>query len=215
MRRRERGIALITAILVLLVLTALGIAASMMMTEEDRTSARMELQKAALYAAEAGLRDGEALIRNSGWGDIDLLLQHVAAAANPALRPPRPQHPVAGVLGSWNDRHLGTYLHRLDTGVELAGIEVPIHVESGSVSTGKRVFYSLYIRNNPEDAGGVLSNWDTRIRIVAAGWVTGPDATRPLAVKVLEEELSLGIPQSPSVQKQVNTGGTGSAVFGG
>ena len=61
MRRKERGVAIITVILILLLLTVIGIAASMMMTQEDATSGRTDLQRSALYVAEAGLRRGELL----------------------------------------------------------------------------------------------------------------------------------------------------------
>jgi Tfp pilus assembly protein PilX len=56
MRPGERGVALVMVILVLLILTVLGITAVVRMTQEDKISARQELQKAAFYAAEAGMR---------------------------------------------------------------------------------------------------------------------------------------------------------------
>ena len=65
MRKTERGVALIMVILMLLVLTVLGITAAMLMTQEDRISSRQDMQKAALYAAEAGLRHGETIFTNT------------------------------------------------------------------------------------------------------------------------------------------------------
>ena len=61
MRRSQRGIALITVILMLLVLTALGIGVVVLMTQEDRITSQQDLQKLALYAAEVGLRRGERI----------------------------------------------------------------------------------------------------------------------------------------------------------
>ncbi|MGE5235715.1 MAG: PilX N-terminal domain-containing pilus assembly protein [Acidobacteriota bacterium] len=224
MRERQRGVALITVILILLVLTVLGIAAALLMTQEDRTSARQELYKAALYSAEVGLRNGEAILNATPTAALSALLTFIPdTGAFPELwrDPPRtpglPRFPPCGPPQNWNTTNLGTYLSQGGVGnTEQADIEVPIAVVGGSLGTGKRAFYSLYIRNNPEDAavcGGGAGDTDGVLRLVSVGWITNQDGS-PLAVKILEEEFNVaGVSQAPSAQKQVNQGGTGQGIL--
>ncbi|MFN3413536.1 MAG: PilX N-terminal domain-containing pilus assembly protein [Thermoanaerobaculum sp.] len=212
---RERGAALITTIMVLLVLSVLGITFSMLMTQEDRTSGRQDVQKLAFYAAEAGLRRGERVLRA-----VKLLAVN-AYLSNPStirqawqIQPALPQVPVAGDLSSWDPDHLGTYLR--EGGTQLANVEIPMP------GSGKRAFYSVYIRDNPDDgsANPLVTN-DTRVRLVAVGWVANdPDPDRPMsvrrvaAVKILEEEFNwTGLGIAESAQKLVDPGGTGSGAF--
>jgi hypothetical protein len=225
MRRNQRGVALITVILILLVLTVLGIAAALLMTQEDRTSARQELYKAALYAAEVGLRNGEGILRVTPVAALSALLQYVPDTTGPFAElwrdPPRtpglPRFPPCGPPQNWNTTNLGTYLTRGAVGgTDQANIEVPVAVVGGSLGTGKRAFYSLYLRNNPEDAAvcsGGAGDTDSIVRLISVGWITNQDG-EPLAVKILEEEFNFaGVSQAPSAQKQVNQGGTGQAIF--
>jgi Tfp pilus assembly protein PilX len=224
MRRSERGVALITVILMLLVLTVLGIAAALLMTQEDRTSARQEMFKAALYAAEVGLRTGERVLTLTPAAALSAILTYPSNFSspfeeewqdNPVTHAPR--HPPCGPAANWNTVNLGTYLTQGAVGgSEIANVEVPIAAVSGTVDTGKRAFYSLYVRNNPEDIAvctGGAGDTDGIVRLVSVGWVTNMDGV-PLAVKVLEEEFnSSGISQAPSAQKQVNQGGTGQGIL--
>jgi hypothetical protein len=77
-------------------------------------------------------------------------------------------------------------------------------------------------------SGDVKVDTDSKLRLVSVGFVTTASAIgglsggaltgtyTVLAVKILEEEYSyIGTTQSPSLQKQVNAGGTGSIMFGG
>lgn len=182
---RQQGVALITVVLVLLVLTVMGLAISVMMTREDRTSARLEHQKAAFYAAEAGLRRAEGVMRTTSLGDAGVLLGHVAVAQTPVVQPQVPVHPIAGQPLSWDAARLGTYLTA--AGAELANQEVPLAGVPGSA--GRRAFFSAYIRNNPDDPGGPVANQDSRLRLISVGWVAGANGV-PLAVKILEEEFN-------------------------
>ncbi len=212
---RERGAALITTIMVLLVLTVLGMAFSLLMTQEDRTSGRQDVQKLAFYAAEAGLRRGERILNSIKLLQVNGYLNNpssVLQAWQPV--PSLPQHPVAGNPASWDTAHLGTYLR--EGGQPLANVEIP------ATGQGKRAFYSVYIRDNPDDPSpDPLVNNDSRVRLVAVGWVANdPDPTRPAAirrvaaVKIVEEEFNWsGIGTSESAQKLVDPGGTGSGVF--
>ncbi len=212
MRSNERGVAIITVVLILLLLTVLGLAASVMMTQEDSTSGRMDQQRAALYVAEAGLRRGEAVLRTVSYTNIALnqLINHVTTVATVAAQPPVPQRPATNK--DYTLTKLGTYLTTAPGGgIELSNQTL---VSGATASTGGRqAFYSVYVRNNPEDTSPTV-NSDPIIRLLSVGWISQDG--RPLAVKILEEEYNYsGVTQSPSAQKQTNQGGTGSALYGG
>ena len=59
---RARGSALVSVILVLLVLTIVGVGIAYFTSMEDRLSGNTRITKAGFYAADAGLRRGEALL---------------------------------------------------------------------------------------------------------------------------------------------------------
>lgn len=193
---REKGAALITVIMVLLVLTVLGMAFSLLMNQEDRMSGRQDLQKMALYAAEAGLRRGEQILAGTQPTNITGLLSSPSTQPQAWQETPTlPQHPDGTNLASWDRDHLGTYLR--DGTVELANQEVPM---AALVAVGKRAFYSVYIRDNPtepnENPQDPLTNRDNRVRLVAVGWVASAGnpslpfrARRVAAVRILEEEF--------------------------
>jgi len=218
--RNQRGIAIITVVLVLLLLTVLGLTASMMMTQEDTTSSRMDLQRAAMYVAEAGLRRGERLLGTYQYSNLTLtqILSHVAVAQTPAATPSIPAHPSS--KRDYSITKLGTYLTTVaGGGTEIANVPVVPPANTDSTPTqGRRAFYSLYVRNNPEDWDplnpSATRNQDTKIRLISVGWIAQDG--RPLAVKILEEEFNwTGVNQNPSAQKQTNQGGTGSGMYGG
>lgn len=235
----ERGIALVMVILLLLVLTALGITATMLMTQEDRVSARQETQKAAFYAADAGLRKGETILQNVPYSNTNLtaFLAHNPVANTVAVTPTKPVPPPA-----WDNAHLGTYLTTaVGGGTELANQEVTQVAASGQPFNRVRAYYSLYVRNNEEDpiynAAGpgptptpapgpplpVNLNLDTRLRLVSVGFLTdwkGVDPTtgaaNVLAVKILEEELNWGGQGGGNPnQIDVNAGATNSGMWAG
>ncbi len=228
MRTSERGVALILVILVLLVLTVLGITAVMLMTQEDRISSRQDLQKAALYAAEAGLRRGELVFASTKFtpDQLNALLQHAAVASTPAFAPPGiPAQPPP-----WNGvTNLGTYLLEApDSAIEIANREVTQLVSGGGTFNRIRAYYSVYVRNNPEDRNPTtglpdpLFNNDSRLRLISVGFITdgaGVDNSgngKVLAVKIIEEEFNwAGAPESSSAQKLMNAGGTSSGLWTG
>jgi len=211
----QRGAALITVILVLLILTALGVAVSLIMTQEDRTSGRQDVQKLALYAAESGLRRGERILANTKLLAADSLLGHPPSALQAFQEnPATPQLPDPSDRATWDAAHLGTYL--VEGGVELANVEVPL-----AGARGKRAFYSVYVRDNPDDPDpNPTVNRDSRIRLLAVGWVANnaePHSPWPArgvaAVKILEEEFNWqGLSTAESAQKLVDPGGTGSGA---
>jgi hypothetical protein len=211
MRSNERGIAIITVVLILLLLTVLGLTASMMMTQEDSTSGRMDLQRAAFYVAEAGLRRGENLLNLTPYSNntVNQMINYTSTGSTPAARPPVPVRPSSS--NDYGLTKLGTYLTTTPGG----GTELfnQPFITGSTTTGGRQSFYSLYVRNNPEDTSPTV-NSDTKVRLVSVGWIAQDG--RPLAVKILEEEWNWsGVTQSPSAQKQTNQGGTGSALYGG
>lgn len=225
--QRQRGIALVTVILALLVLTVLGIAAAVLMTQENRVASRQDQLKAAFYAAEVGLRQGETVFAATPYQNALLtgFLQHVSVASTPAapgaVNPPQAPAP-------WDLTHLGTYLTSVSGGgVELADQEVTERVGSTTLQR-VRAYYSLYVRNNPEDrdpATGLPDpavNHDSRLRLVSIGFLTDNNgiandgSANVLAVKIIEEEYNwTTVPQSASAQKGLVAGSTNSGMYGG
>ncbi len=215
---RQRGSALITAILVLLILSAIGAAAVFLMREESAQSASVSDARLALYAAESGLRRGEAVLSNVGAFSINTLLQHDSSGdpATPAMSPQRPIQPTDPRLtGTYDVAHLGTYLLSGGTPLAVQRVQIPLQ----GTGPSRDVYYSLCVRDNPEDidatnpASATIDS-DAKVRLISVGWVQG--GNRVLAVKVLEEEYNFtGVSQSPSAQKLVNAGGTSSVLYGG
>lgn len=230
--RKQKGIALITVVLILLVLTVLGLTATIMMTQEDRLSSRLELQKEAFYAAEAGLRHGERVCSNISFSADALtsLLRESFAAHPPrpcpAVSPGLPQHPPAGRdARNWTIETLGNYLRDSD-GSPLDNREVFIPSLSGR-GRNRRTFYSLYVRNNPLDAGNAVSppmnqDPDNRLRLVAVGFITDGNGVNNLgqanvlAVRILEEELSWEVRSGGTGKQDIqDAGATGSGLWSG
>ncbi len=236
MRQGERGVALVMVILILLVLTVLGITAVVLMTQEDQISSRQELQKAAFYSAEAGLRRGEFILQNTAYSNeaLTLFIAHIptadcgAAPLSPGSDPHKPVTPPASLPTQWDLAHLGTYLQTQPGGVtELVNQEVTQQVTAGPTSR-VRAYYTLYVRNNPEDTNPATglpdptTNRDRKLRLLAIGFLTdvdGVDASgngRFLAVKIMEEELAWNTgPGASYSRKEGNTGGTSSGFWSG
>ena len=217
-KNTERGSAMLTAILVMLILSAVGAAAVYLMRQESAQSATVMDTKLAMDAAETGLRRGEAILATAGVFSVNTLLQHDSNGdpATPAMDPDHPRHPTDPKLsGTYDATHLGTYL--LDGGTPQAVIPVPSASQGSGPSP--QAFYSLCVRDNPEDidpnnASSATVDSDSKVRLVSVGWVQV--GNRVLAVKMLEEEYNFsGVSQSPSAQKLVNAGGTSSVQYGG
>jgi len=225
--QRQRGIALVTVILALLVLTVLGIAAAVLMTQENRVASRQDQLKAAFYAAEVGLRQGEAVFAATAYQNALLtgFLTHNSVASTPAapgaVNPPQAPAP-------WDLTHLGTYLTSASGGgTELSNQEVTERVGSTTLQR-VRAYFSLYVRNNPEDrnpATGLsdpTTNRDARLRLVSIGFLTDQNgvaqdgSANVLAVKIIEEEYNwTTVPQSASTQKGLVAGSTNSGMYSG
>ena len=83
---KPRGSALVSVILVLLVLTIVGVGIAYFTSMEDRLSGNTRIAKAGFYAADAGLRRGEALLNkiiNMPQDPCVPAAQRVAWAASP------------------------------------------------------------------------------------------------------------------------------------
>lgn len=242
--RKQRGIALITVVLILLVLTVLGLTATIMMTQEDRLSSRLELQKEAFYAAEAGLRHGERLcngITFSADALTGMLREPFAVhppAPNPATSPGTPQHPnPSRDPAAWTNDRLGNFLREMVDEVDAGGNPIKVahpisnrEVTIASLSgrgRNRRAYYSLYVRNNPEDMGNLQAppanqDPDNRLRLVAVGFVTDGEGVNNLgqanvlAVRIIEEELSWEVRSGGTGKQDIqDAGATGSGIWTG
>ena len=153
---RERGSALVSVILVLLVLTIVGVGIAYFTSMEDRLSGNTRITKAGFYAADAGLRRGEALLQEVVKLDTTCspptLSDILAARTGTALNVPGGGYPallldfsglnplaVACLGGVTKDAH--------------AYLDVSIPAPT-TVAVVDRVTYTLYLRNNVDDASG-------------------------------------------------------------
>lgn len=68
--RRQRGVVLVVSLLMLLVLTLIGLAATRASTVEQRLTTNQHDLAVATQGAEAALRDGESLLNSAGLPDF-------------------------------------------------------------------------------------------------------------------------------------------------
>jgi hypothetical protein len=208
--RQQRGSALVSVILVLLVLTIVGVGIAYFTSMEDRLSGNTRISKAGFYAADAGLRRGEALLGEvinldptaCGAQTLSLILAARSGADYPVPGGGYPAKVLdlstistAGCLGADRRKYGGP------------GFEVIIPAPAG-VSVVDRVSYSLYLRNNVDDAEGTDTvDKDNIVNLVSVGTVQL--ATGVLVTKIIEEQLFLTTGGgSTGAQKDVNAGGT-------
>lgn len=199
MKSRESGSALITVILVVFVLTMVGIASLLYMSVEDRLSSNDQQQKAALYAAESGLRRGELAINDQATANPSILSTMISytSGTTPALTLPDNGYSATILRTAYGGG-----------GVELADVALPHNV-------GGTLTYSLYVRNNKEDSSGSATvDGDKRINIVSVGILR--DQTGRTFRKILEEQLFAGGAGGINGgNPDLDAGGTGSAGIGG
>ena len=70
-RKSQRGVVLVISLLLLLVLTLIGLAATRSTTLEERMTANQRDQDVAFQAAEAALRDGESALQSAAPGQFN------------------------------------------------------------------------------------------------------------------------------------------------
>jgi Tfp pilus assembly protein PilX len=112
-RQNERGFSIAAAILVLLVLTALGVTVLNSVNTDIEIAGQQRTSESALQLAEAGVAWGQWQIRNAYYGNFSYLL--VTAAANAGEPTPPPE--ITGdtdcpntscLLFGWRDLSGGT-----------------------------------------------------------------------------------------------------------
>ncbi|HTS03604.1 MAG TPA: PilX N-terminal domain-containing pilus assembly protein [Thermoanaerobaculia bacterium] len=211
---KTRGSALVSVILVLLVLTIVGVGIAYFTSMEDRLSGNTRIAKAAFYAADAGLRRAELALSDtaaikSTCAPISLT-QILSTGSTPTINVPGGGN-VAIPLDL-------TTFTQLDSGGnpcvaltdQIKYLNIPVPVLAGTPVVD-RATYSIYVRNNLDDATGTAtSDTDSIINVVSVGTsqlVAGTSVTR-----ILEEQILLSVGGSfGSSQKDLNAGGTGAA----
>ncbi len=194
--KRNRGSALVVALLFILILTFLGIGVAYLASTEDRISGNEKILKAGFYAAEAGLRAGESQLGSfvSGGGNADTLLTGTTYA------PPG---------GGWT-----AYL------LIIGGNAVQnVKVQTLRTDPNARGIYTLYVRNNQDDPSlSQTQERDGKLCLISVGEYVTVDSSGNIVTrgiqKVLEEEVSLSaLGATVNSQKGVNPAGTGSGTF--
>lgn len=212
-RMQPRGSALVSVILVLLVLTIVGVGIAYFTSMEDRLSGNTRIAKAGFYAADAGLRRGEAVLSKlvnlspSACGTVNVS-QLLAARSGPDPMVPGGGYPALGLdLSTFNSG--GSACLGTDAQV-YANVSIP---SPAGVSVADRVTYSLYLRNNVDDGSGTdLLDTDSIVNLVSIGTVRL--ATGVVVTKIVEEQLNLGVTgQMPTNQKGTDPAGTGSGTY--
>jgi Tfp pilus assembly protein PilX len=207
----EKGSALISVILVVLVLTMVGVASLFFMTTEDRISGVTKMEKTSFYAAEIGLREAERTIRNQfaiSTNALNALLTYNSGAADEhkTFEVPGGGYNPARVLSTPTDvviAHTDPITQAAIPAGEMRGIQIV--TSEGFVST-----YSVYVRNDAEDTSlSPTVDIGGKINIISVGQVASPSGQ--IVRKVLEEQIFAGIGGGlGSGQKGLNTGSTGS-----
>ena len=212
MRPREKGSAVITVVLVVLVLTMVGLASLIYMSLEQNLTLADRLAKEALYMSEAGLRIGESTLAATSLSNVNTMLSYVPADPTWSKIPTiMAECEGTQMLGAIiKDPNSATIYHDFKPGFY-------------TPPSGYYAVYSLYIRNNPDDASGSPTiDSDHRVRLVCVGEVYRGVApvggvlqagSILVARKIVEEELSTGVIPGYSTQKQGSSVGAGSAFY--
>jgi type IV pilus assembly protein PilX len=100
-RSNERGVVLITALMVLLIMSLLGVTAMQTTTLEERMSNNFAQRELAFQASEAGLRDAEAFLRGMSITTLQGL-SFTFTGTNGYFAPPTSGTPVWDSL-DWTD----------------------------------------------------------------------------------------------------------------
>ena len=212
---KTRGSALVSVILVLLVLTIVGVGIAYFTSMEDRLSGNTRIAKAGFYAADAGLRRGELAMSDTA-GLVNTcapitLTQILSTGATPSIKVPGGGYDAIPLdLTTFTDIDgSGNPCLKLIDQIKYLDIPVPVVATTPVVD---RATYSLYVRNNVDDASGSATvDNDSIINLVSVGTVrlaTGVTVTR-----ILEEQLILSVGGAfGSSQKNLNAGGTSTAM---
>ena len=187
---REKGSALITVILVVLVLTMIGLAASLYMTMEDRVSQNDKLSQAAFHAAQSGLKAGEQVFNSVTQSQLNQLL-------NPNTFKNSANDEPQSLADLTTAAHLGTVLY--SSGVVTGGIPLLNQPVGGGTLVGNQEQFSLFVRNDPNDwLNGETLYVDNNgaIVLVSRGVVLNANGG-VAAVKILAEKIVFGSNSTP------------------
>ncbi len=207
---KERGSALVSVILVLLVLTIVGVGIAYFTSMEDRLSGNDRIAKAAFYAADAGLRRAEIALSDtarltSACAPVSLT-QILSTGSTPVLNVPGGGNPAIPLdLTAFNQAGCLPVTDQIN----YLAIPVPVVATTPVVD---RATYSIYVRNNLDDASGsAVLDTDNTINVVSVGTVqlvAGTSVTR-----ILEEQLFLTPGGSAGgTQKGIEAGGTNAVL---
>ncbi len=217
-KSKERGSALITVILVVLVLTMVGLASLFYMTTEERISSVARLEKAAFYAAEVGLRRAERSLTNQATQDSDIISTLLAYET-----PMNNQWSILHVPPSGGTTHQTAIPFtdtidpdlqnpREDLAVKLIDPDnagVPITEMRGILvdDQGYITTYSVYVRNDGDESDEIIDS-NNRISLLSVGLLVTP--TGQIVRKILEEDIApVGAGSAPPLfQKNFNQMGT-------
>jgi hypothetical protein len=214
-RHMPRGSALVSVILVLLVLTIVGVGIAYFTSMEDRLSGNTRIAKAGFYAADAGLRRGEAVLNkfinlpNTCGGPMNLTQLLVARSATPILKVPG---------GGYDAQLLDLSTFSSAPGClgtdALASYNNYLIPPPAAVTVVDRVTYSLYLRNNVDDQQGTATvDTDGVVNLVSVGTVQL--ATGLSVTKIVEEQLLLSVGGGNiGGQDNQNAGGTNTTGSG-
>lgn len=219
-RRGKRGSALITVILMLLVLTVVGVGVAYLTQVEDKITGNDRFLKSAFYAAEAGLRLGEAVIAAEILFPSQLgpnLLQ-AAGVAGGGTTPDLvlPGGGRAGLvlrLGAGPTEYSPAVSSTCCTvaPVSLTGTGGPPDAQATQAR------FTLYVRNNEDDPSGQATvDTDAKVQLISVGQVfVGFTTPRPVAItKILEEQITFvkeGT-QGPDQKGGFSSGSSGGTV---
>jgi hypothetical protein len=193
----DRGSALITVVLVVLVLTIIGVGIAYFTSLEDRISGNTRIQKAGFYAADSGLRKGEAVLSAVVGNNIAMTTLLTYGGTVPVLKVPGGGYDAV-ILNANDITGTKAMTEFNDISITLPNLVVD------------RAFYSLYVRNNVEDiSGSATVDTDNVINLISVGKIRFANGTE--MTQILEEQLVVSSSGTDTgSQKGANTGGTGS-----
>lgn len=213
----NRGSALVSVILVLLVLTIVGVGIAYFTSMEDRLSGNTRIAKAGFYAADAGLRRGEAILNKA----VNVPVTTCSPPTITTLLQNRLGPDVAIPGGGYPAQILDlSNISNTSAGCLLAAERKPYQDIAIPVPTGTPVVdsasYTLYLRNNSDDAAGnaTTDGGDNLVNLISIGTVRLAAGTT--LTKIVEEQLLLSVGgQTQGNQICLNAGCTNTIVTGG
>lgn len=209
--RSEKGSALIMVLLVVVVLTMVGLAATFYMSMEDRLSQNDKLFQAAFQAAQAGLKEGEQIISKT-LSDTTL-----NTALNPATHSDYAGNDMPTAQADLTKAtHLGTVLFD-----SMSGGSPFYNISVGSAGvTGFQARYTIYLRNDANDYDPTKTaqvdkfyiDNNGRVNLISRGSVIDTNGNE-VAVKILTEQVYFGISTVKPGQFRFGQLGTSAALY--